>query len=140
VNGFYRLTRGSYAQFGQPLPYPESAIDAILSHCRHNGFFKDQNVNACNVLDVIHPLWLCARQTDYRAEEIRQLMELQVESIGRRWVAGSGFAFAPGREPGHQGTEMWLSILATAADYLGLADRFSFRPRGVHRLEPGLQL
>src|SRR5690606_30747317 len=27
VNGFYRLTRGTYAQFGIPLPYPEQTID-----------------------------------------------------------------------------------------------------------------
>jgi hypothetical protein len=32
VNGFYRLTRGSYAQWGVPLPYPERSIDTVLAH------------------------------------------------------------------------------------------------------------
>jgi hypothetical protein len=32
VNGFYRLTRGTYAQFGLPLPWPERTIDAVLAH------------------------------------------------------------------------------------------------------------
>ena len=140
VNGFYRLTRGTYAQFGQPLPYPESGIDTILSHCRLNGDFAERNVNACNVLDVVHPLWLCSRQTNHRAEEIRRLMEVQVRAIASRWTPGRGFAFEPGGEPGLQGTEMWLSVLATAADYLGVGEQFPFRPRGVHRLEPGLRL
>lgn len=32
VNGFYRLTRGTYAQFERPLPYPEKTIDTVLAH------------------------------------------------------------------------------------------------------------
>ena len=30
VNGFYRLTRGTYAQFGLPVPNAERAIDSVL--------------------------------------------------------------------------------------------------------------
>lgn len=30
VNGYYRLTRGSFAQFGVPVPRPEATIDAVL--------------------------------------------------------------------------------------------------------------
>ena len=62
VNGFYRLTRGTYAQFGLPLPYPEQAVDTVLSQSRDPEYFADDRGNACNVLDVIHPLWLTGKQ------------------------------------------------------------------------------
>jgi hypothetical protein len=140
VNGFYRLTRGTYAQFGQPLPYPVDAIDTILMHCRQYGNFLERNVTACNVLDIVHPLWLCAKQTDHRKDEIRSLMESQVDAILDRWIPNRGFAFKPDTEPGLQGTEMWLSILHIAADYLGLAHALGYRPKGVHRTEVALQL
>ena len=140
VNGFYRLTRGTYAQFGQPLPYPVDAIDTILMHCRQYDHFLDHHISACNVLDIVHPLWLCAKQTDHRAAEIKALMERQVEAILTRWIPNRGFAFIPGKEPGLQGTEMWLSILYIAADYLGMADALCYRPKGVHRIEIAHQL
>ena len=134
VNGFYRLTRGTYAQFGLPVPHPAAAIDTILAHTRLNGGFETSNVTACNVLDVVHPLWLCGRQTSHRREEIVQLMERQVRLIPERWVDGEGFSFSPENAPGLQGTEMWLSILYLAATDLGLADRLPYAPTGVHRL------
>lgn len=140
VNGFYRLTRGSYAQFGQPLPFPESSIDTILNHCRVNDNFIGRNVTACIVLDTIHPLWLCARQTSYRGDEIRTLFTQQIDAICERWQTDRGFAFKPESQAGLQGTEMWLSILAIAADYLGLAGALGYTPHGVHRLAPALQL
>ena len=140
VNGFYRLTRGTYAQFGQDLPYPESSIDTILSHCRMNDNFIEKNVTACNVLDVIHPLWLCAKQTDHRKDEITAIFEAQLIAISKRWHAGKGFSFKPDIEPGLQGTEMWLSIAAIAADYLGVGDLLGYKPHGVHRLPPAHQL
>lgn len=137
VNGFYRLTRGSYAQFGHPLPYPESSIDTLLSHCRYYGNFLEKDITACNVLDIVHPLWLCSRQSDHRRDEIRAIMETQVLAIHKRWEKNRGFAFCPGAmKPGLQGTEMWLSILAIAADYLGLGKALGFQPQGVHRLAP----
>lgn len=34
VNGHYRLTRGSFAQFGLPVPHPERVVDAVLDHAR----------------------------------------------------------------------------------------------------------
>lgn len=140
VNGFYRLTRGTYAQFGQPLPYPKEAIDTILMHCRQYDDFLDHHVTACNVLDVVHPLWLCAKQTDYRAPEIKAFMERQVDAIIDRWIPDRGFSFSAEHEPGLQGTEMWLSILYIAADYLGLADALGYSPKGVHRVEIAHQL
>lgn len=136
VNGFYRLTRGSYAQFGRPLPYPERAIDTILAHAAANDMFLTTNVNACNVLDIIHPLWLCAEQTTYRADEIHTLFEQQILAIIARWVDKQGFAFSPQDEPSLQGTEMFLAILAIAADHLRLPDALPYQPQGVHRLQP----
>ena len=138
VNGFYRLTRGTYAQFGQPLPYPEEAIDTILTHCRHNGNFIETQVTACNVLDIVHPLWLCSKQTDHRCNEIQVIMEAQVKAIMGRWVQGRGFSFKLDIEPGLQGTEMWLSILYLAADYLGLSQALGYSPKGVHRTQVAL--
>jgi hypothetical protein len=136
VNGFYRLTRGTYAHFGLPVPNVEAAVDTILAHVRLNGGFEAHNVNACNVLDVVHPLWLCLQQTDHRRAEALRLIERQVELIPTRWQAGAGFGFAPADVPGLQGTEMWMSILYIGADALGLAEHLSYVPRGVHWLRP----
>jgi len=140
VNGFYRLTRGTYAQFGQPLPYPDEAIDTILAHCRQNEDFIHTNVTACNVLDIVHPLWLCAKQSQHRHDEIRKLFEAQAHAIISRWQPRRGFAFKPDIEPGLQGTEMWLAILYIAADLLGQSATLGFRPKGVHRTEVALQI
>ena len=142
VNGFYRLTRGTYAQFGELVPRPEAAIDTVLAHARDHQWFTRRDRNACNVLDVVHPLWLCSRQTDHRAAEIRDnLAALIADTVGR-WEDGAGFAFAgPGEpddndRPGLQGTEMWLSILWLAADLIGESAGLSWTPQGVHRPEP----
>ncbi|MFI5730690.1 acyltransferase [Kribbella sp. NPDC051587] len=141
VNGFYRLTRGTYAQFGLPLPYPEQAVTTLLAHSNDRRMFTGDNDNACNVLDVIHPLWLARKQTSYGEQDARQWAEQQLTRILDRWVDNEGFAFAPNGTddraiPGLQGTEMWLSVVWLLADYLGHADALGYRPRGVHRPEP----
>ncbi|SOR78706.1 MULTISPECIES: acyltransferase [Streptomyces] len=143
VNGYYRLTRGSFAQFGLPVPYAERVIDTVLDHARDARHFSPGRENACNVLDVIHPLWLCARQTTHRAEEARSWASAQLSTALRRWQPGRGFPFGPtpdgtgpGRDPGLQGTEMWLAIIWLLADLLGFADALGYRPRGIHRPEP----
>ncbi len=146
VNGFYRLTRGSFAQFDVPLPYPERAIDTLLTHAEDPAYFGPDRGTACNVLDVIHPLWLCRKQTGYRSEEGARWASRQLDRALTRWVDGAGISFAaeagPGRErtPGLQGTEMWLAIVWLLADYLGCADALGYRPRGVHRPEPAHSL
>jgi acetyltransferase-like isoleucine patch superfamily enzyme len=136
VNGFYRLTRGTYAQFGEPLPHPEAVIDTVAAHCRDNGWFVERNRSACNVLDVIHPFWLGARQTDHRRAELRDAVSGLLGDTLTRWEPGAGFAFEPGRPAGLQGTEMWLSIVWLAADLLGESADLPWRPQGVHRPEP----
>jgi acetyltransferase-like isoleucine patch superfamily enzyme len=141
VNGFYRLTRGTYAQFGLPLPYPEQAVKTVLAHSNDRRMFSGDNYNSCNVLDVIHPLWLARKQTSAGLDEGKRWAEDQLSRILGRWVDGEGFAFAPdGTDdraiPGLQGTEMWLAIIWLLSDYLGLSDALGYRPRGVHRPEP----
>jgi acetyltransferase-like isoleucine patch superfamily enzyme len=142
VNGFYRLTRGTFAQFGVPLPYPERTIDSVLAHAADTHWFRDDRGTACNVLDVIHPLWLSARQTGHRRAEGEQWARRQLARVLRSWRDGAGFSFAleaghgPERTPGLLGTEMWLSITWLLADHLGCSDALGYTPRGVHRPEP----
>ncbi|WP_020578786.1 acyltransferase [Actinopolymorpha alba] len=146
VNGFYRLTRGTYAQFGLPLPYPEQAVDTVLTHSRDAAYFGEGRGNACNVLDVIHPLWLAGKQTRSRRQEGEVWALGQLERALLGWRDGEGFSFAMERGPdrqrtaGLQGTEMWLAIIWLLADYLGESDALGYRPRGVHRPEPAASL
>ena len=108
VNGFYRLTRGSYAQLHHPLPLPEKALDTILEHAKDENYFGGANGNACNVLDIIHPLWLENK--------------------------GFSFELHQTEKPSLMGTEMWLSILYLLCDYLNISDLLTYEPKGVHRL------
>jgi len=134
INGFYRLTRGTYAQFGMPLPYPVETIDSVIRHYRERGGFADAAYNACNILDTIHPLMLCLRQTDHRRSDVEAIAEDILLRGPERWQAGEGFAFAEGQPPSLQGTEMWLSVIHIAASLLRLDPQFSFVPQGVHRM------
>ncbi|QIG38691.1 acyltransferase [Microbacterium sp. 4R-513] len=144
VNGFYRTSRGTFAQFGLPLPRPERVVDTVLAHVRDDRWFRPDRQDACNVLDVAHPLWL-TRTAGYRADEVsataRRLLDVALD----RWVDGEGFGFrAPSQDhawrdashPGLQGTEMWLATIWYLADLAGLSDALGYRPRGVHRPEP----
>lgn len=133
INGFYRLTRGSYAQFGLPVPHPDAAINSVLTHYRNYQGFSGENYTACNLLDTIHPLWLCLKQTDFMRAQAEAIAETIILRAPERWQAGTGFAFADGQKASLQGTEMWLSTLHLAADLLNLADHFAFVPKGVHR-------
>ncbi|MGP4047925.1 acyltransferase [Streptomyces sp. 2A115] len=143
VNGYYRLTRGSYAQFGLQVPYAERVVDTLLTHGSDPRWFAPGRQNACNVLDVAHPLWLAGPQTRHRATEARTWAEDQLAQALGRWRNGAGFGFGPpgeggtgpGREPGLQGTEMWLAIIWLLADLAGVSDRLGYRPRGIHRPE-----
>ncbi len=138
VNGYYRMTRGTYAQFGVELPNPEAAIDTVLAHCRRWDWFRHDERNACNLLDVVHPLWLLGGQSGHRRDEIRDGIGRLLDDAVGEWVDGLGIAWDVGAEagPGLQGTEMWLSLIYLAAEVVGESDGLSWRPRGVHRLEP----
>jgi acetyltransferase-like isoleucine patch superfamily enzyme len=136
VNGFYRLTRGTYAQFGLPVPNAERAIDSVIANYRNYGGFSGRTYTACNLLDTIHPLRLCLAGTDHRRAEAETIAEAIILRAPERWIAGEGFAFADGQPGSLQGTEMWLSVVHLAADVLGLAEAFPFVPKGVHRTKP----
>ena len=95
VNGYYRATRGTFAQFGVPLPLPERAIDTVLTHSANSHYFDPADQNACNVLDVVHPLWLLGKQTNYRRAEAEAVVtRLLTDGLGH-YRPGSGFGFAP---------------------------------------------
>lgn len=135
VNGFYRLTRGTYAQFGRPLPHPEQAIDTVLRHAADPALFAGKAGTACDVLDVIHPLWLCLRQTSHRLREGMEWAVVWIDRILDNWTDGKGFSFdlLLQDNPTLMGTEMWLSILYLLCDYTGTARRLCYYPHGVHR-------
>lgn len=144
VNGFYRASRGTFAQFGVPLPHPERVVDTALGHSSDRRWFAPGMRNACNVLDVVHPLWL-TRGASYRSVEVQSLAERLLSDALQMWVPGEGFGFrelsATTRglaetEAGLQGTEMWLAIVWYLTDLLGISDELGYRPRGVHRPEP----
>ena len=135
VNGFYRLTRGTYAQFGIAVPRPEAAIDSVLLNHGNYGGFSGPTYTACNLLDTIHPLLLCLGQTDHRRAEAENIARAVISRAGARWVDGEGFPFADGQMPGLQGTEMWLSVVHLAAKLLGDDNAFCFVPKGVHRTQ-----
>lgn len=138
VNGFYRLTRGSFAQFGLALPHPQQAIDSVIRNYRDHDGFDGDTLTACNLLDTVHPLLLCRTQTSHRQREAEEIAEEIILKLVPLWQTGRGFPFAQGHAPGLQGTEMGLSLLWLAARLIGLEDRLSFTPRGIHRFEPAL--
>lgn len=135
VNGFYRIVRGTYAQFNRELPFPNATIDTVMQHLTDKAFFGEGVANACNYLDVVHPLWLCFKQTAYRRAEAESWVWSMLPHLVKHWKDGEGFAFELEKgSPGLQGTEMWLSILYLMSDIVGLSDQLCFKPRGVHRL------
>ncbi|WP_194765026.1 acyltransferase [Microbacterium sp. UFMG61] len=148
VNGFYRASRGTFAQFGVPLPHPEKVVDTVLDHVRDPRWFATGMRDACNVLDIAHPLWL-TRGAGHRSDEVRSLAGRLLSDALQMWVPGEGFGFRESSEPtrgltatapGLQGTEMWLAIIWYLADILGIAGELGYRPRGVHRPEPASAL
>ena len=137
TNGFYRLTRGTYAQFGKPIPMPEKAIDTILARSEEIFSDFDGSCTACNVLDTIHPLWLAKKQSDYRYSEGREFAIKQINIILENYIPEKGFCFllTDHSNPTLMGTEMWLSILYLLCDYLNIAHLLNYSPKGVHRLK-----
>ena len=145
VNGFYRLTRGTYAQFGLALPHPEASIRTVLEHAADPFLDTADGYTACNILDIIHPLWLASKQTTHGSTEGQSWARAQLERALGYWVDGAGFAFAPRSKgadgvPGLQGTEMWLTIVWLLADYLGLSEELGYRSAGVHNPDPIVRL
>ncbi|WP_285136259.1 acyltransferase [Microbacterium sp. lyk4-40-TSB-66] len=144
VNGSYRTTRGTFAQFGIPLPHPRATIDTVLEHAADDAYFTAETYDACNVLDVIHPLWL-TRGALHRFDEAQDLARRVLEHALSMSSPSRGFAFrlrdtADEGMCSLQGTEMWLAIIWYLADILGESSHLGYRPRGVHRPEPALRI
>jgi acetyltransferase-like isoleucine patch superfamily enzyme len=142
VNGFYRAVRGTFAQFGYPVPYPMAAIDTTLTHLSDTRFFRADRGNACDVLDVTHTFWLCGRQVEHRRGEVESWASRQLERIMGSWWPAEGFSFelsagsGADYQPGLQGTEMWLATAWLLADILGVAQHLGYVPHGIHHPEP----
>ncbi len=138
VNGFYRLTRGTYAQWGWVIPYPKQTIDTILTHSNNQMYFGTFNATACYVLDIIHPLWLCHKETNHRRSEIEAVAQFWLLDTINSWTSCKGLSFEthPNAMPRLQGTEMWLSIAWLCADLLGIPNLPNgYKPLGIHRTE-----
>ena len=126
VNGWYRAVRGSYGQFGVPVPYAEKTIDTVLAHKE-----RYPRGNACYTLDIIYPLWLCSKQTGYRKSEGQAWAIEQLRRITANWRPGFSFELEEG-EISLQGTEMWLSIVYNLCKYIGKEQLLGYEPKGVH--------
>ncbi|WP_298455785.1 DapH/DapD/GlmU-related protein [uncultured Cellulomonas sp.] len=147
VNGFYRTVRGTFAQWGVALPDHRVVVDALLRHSADPRVYGPGRASACDVLDLVHPLWwLTQHDRGYRWPEIQAVARDHAVRIVDRWADGGGFAFTTSALPGPdhpdgvglQGTEMWLATLWYAADLLDLSGELGFRPRGVHRPGPAI--
>lgn len=128
VNGYYRLTRGTYDQFKLKPRYIKEAVDTILKYSMEKGVPD----NACDALDIIHPLYFAKGFTSYRKSEgeawcVKMLPEFT------SMLTKEGIPFRKGGEPSLKGTEMWLSIIYLMCDYLNLGDLLCYEPKGVHR-------
>ena len=141
VNGFYRLTRGTYAEFGLPVPFPTAAIDTALAHAGDGRYFGKTRGNACNVLDATHVLWLASRQVDYRRAAIQAWARGQLDRLLDASQTG-GYSFdlergdSPSSTPSLEGTEMWTSIMWYLCDLLGFSEALGYVPCGIHKPEP----
>ena len=107
----------------------------------HTARRSGSQYTACNILDIIHPLWLAAKQTSHERARVEAWARAQLDSALAHWVDGEGFAFAPRSRgtdavAGLQGTEMWLTIVWLLADYLGVSEAPGYRAVGVHNPDP----
>lgn len=128
VNGYYRLTRGTYDQFELKPAYVRETVDTILAYAAKKGVPD----NACDALDIIHPLHFAKKFTPYRKSEAEAWCVKMLPCFLDMWTQ-EGFSFKKGGEPSLKGTEMWLSIIYLMCDYLGLKELLGYEPKGIHR-------
>ncbi|BDZ41466.1 hypothetical protein GCM10025865_07650 [Paraoerskovia sediminicola] len=138
VNGAYRALRGTLHLWGLPVGRPRALVDAVL---RRAAELRRGTWTACDALDVVQLLWWSRRvDPDHRSGEVADVAAHVLDLATGAWVPGRGLPFAPGLEPTLQGTEMWLALAWYAADLIDRADDLGYRPRGVHRPDPLLDL
>ena len=136
VNGFYRLSRGTYAQFGLPVPNPDAAIRSVIANWQRYKGFAGPSWTACNLLDTVHPLWLLGQQSDHLRPNALGIAADTIVRAAAHWRDREGFAFAEGQPASLQGMEMWLSVVHLAALMLDRGELLPFKPKGVHRTAP----
>lgn len=129
VNGYYRLTRGTYDQFKLKPAYVKEAVDTVLKYAEGKGVPD----NACDALDIIHPLYFAKGFTSYRQSEGEAWCVKMLPVFMEKYTK-EGFAFKFGTEASLKGTEMWLSIIFLMCDYLGFGHLLGYEPKGVHRI------
>ncbi|MGM9551040.1 MAG: acyltransferase [Clostridia bacterium] len=128
VNGYYRTVRGTYAQFGFKVPECENIIDTILDYSKCVGVPD----NACDALDIIHPLYYASKFTHHRKSECEEWC-VKMLPVFMSMMKEDGFSFEVGGEASLKGTEMWLSIIYLMCDYVNIATYLGYEPKGVHR-------
>lgn len=130
VNGYYRLTRGTYDAFKLKPHYIKETVDTLLEYAKRKGVPD----NACDALDIIHPLYFAKGFTDYRQSEGEAWCVKMLPVFMEKYTS-EGFAFKFGTEASLKGTEMWLSIIFLMCDYLSLGHLLGYEPKGVHRIK-----
>lgn len=128
INGYYRAVRGSFAQFNLKVPLAEEIVDTVLAYADKVGIPQ----NACDALDIIHPLYYAAQFTKHRKSE-GEAWCVKMLPVFLSSAQKEGFAFEKGGEASLKGTEMWLSIIYLMCDYMGLSHLLTYEPKGVHR-------
>ena len=139
VNGFYRLTRGTYAQFGLPPPHPEAAIDTVLAHCRARTGSASGSATPATCSTSSTPSGCSAGRPTIVAPSCatrgRPAARRRLARLGRR----RGLTVSqPGRTAVCRAPRCGSRSSTSPADLGGESDGLSWRPRGVHRLEPVL--
>lgn len=134
VNGFYRLTRGTYDQFEYKADYMKNAMDTLLDYTKKKGVPK----NACDALDIIHPMYFIGKFTSYGRGECEQWC-IEMLPVFMKEMNEEGFPFEFGGESSLKGSEMWLSVIYLMCDYLSLGELLGYSPKGVHRMHKGVR-
>lgn len=139
VNGFYCITRGTFSRWGRELPNVEQIIETVLNHSTNQQYFIQDGTTARRVLDIIYPLWLCLKQTEYRKVEIEHVALHWLTDTIHRWLPRQGYSFETRKnsQARLRATEIWLSTAWYCADILELNtdSSWGFRPKGIHRPE-----
>ena len=118
VNGFTASPEEAMPSSGALFQTAKRPLIRFLS----TTYLFEEKRTSCNVLDVIHPLWLC-RNRQFCSTEGMEWAVQWIDPDLKNWDTGKGFLSTCCFDNlTLMGTEMWLSILYLLCDYVGLAD------------------